>query len=77
MMESIYRHRNLRLRRRLSNECFEALLISSNVNCRYLSGFTGSNGYLLITGDEGFLFTDFRYVEQARKQCPGFEIVVT
>ena len=75
MIQSVYRNRILRLKKRLSSESFESVLISSKANCRYLSGFTGSNGYLLITEKEDLLFTDFRYVEQAKKECLGFETV--
>ena len=35
------------------------------VNVRYLSGFTGSAGFLLVTGDDLLLVTDGRYGEQA------------
>ena len=46
----------------------DAFLVSSLVNVRYLSGFTGSNGCLLISGNKDFLFTDSRYIEQGREQ---------
>ncbi len=42
---------------------------------RYLSGFTGSEGMLLVLRDKAYLCTDFRYVEQAAKQARGWEIV--
>jgi Xaa-Pro aminopeptidase len=43
-------------------------------NRRYLSGFTGSTGWLLISADEAFIVVDFRYVEQAEAECPGFTV---
>ena len=43
-------------------------------NRRYLSGFTGSAGYLLISQTEAVLATDFRYIEQAGKQAPDFKV---
>lgn len=52
----------------------DGLLISSAVNRRWLSGFTGSNGWLLITHDSAYLATDFRYWEQASEQSPDFEL---
>ncbi|MFL6351259.1 MAG: M24 family metallopeptidase [Bryobacteraceae bacterium] len=42
-----------------------ALVITALPNVRYLSGFTGSNAALLITGDRSLLFTDPRYEIQA------------
>jgi len=52
----------------------DGLLITENVNIRYLSGFTGSYAVLLITGDTAFLLTDTRYVEQADEEVPGFAV---
>jgi len=45
-----------------------ALLITALPNVRYLSGFTGSNGALLLTGDRALLFTDPRYESQASQE---------
>ena len=53
----------------------DGVLISDANNRRYLSGFTGSAGHLLITRGAAVLLTDFRYVEQAGLQAPGFEAV--
>jgi Xaa-Pro aminopeptidase len=39
----------------------EALLVSSPANVHYLTGFTGSNGLLLLTPAESHFFTDPRY----------------
>ena len=54
-----------RLRALLAERGLDGVLISNGENRRYLSGFTGSAGYLLISGDSSVLGTDFRYVEQA------------
>lgn len=53
----------------------EAFFVSDPFNRRYLSGFTGSAGYLLITASHAWLLTDFRYEEAARQEAPDFEIV--
>lgn len=63
------------LRRLLAETGFEALLVSKPENRYYLSGFTGSSGWLLISPKVSLLFTDFRYVEQAAQQAPEFEMV--
>jgi Xaa-Pro aminopeptidase len=47
----------------------DALLVSALPNIRYLSGFTGSNGLLLVTPDSETLFTDPRYTIQASEEC--------
>lgn len=50
------------------------MLVTSLVNVRYLTGFTGSNGAALIGPDRRVFLTDFRYVEQAAAQVdPSFE----
>lgn len=54
---------------------YEAVFITRPENRAYLSGFTGSFGYLLITDSEAVIFTDGRYVEQASQQSPGWKVV--
>ena len=63
-----------RLRALLAERGLDGVLISNGENRRYLSGFTGSAGYLLISGDDSVLGTDFRYVEQAGDQSPEFRV---
>jgi Xaa-Pro aminopeptidase len=43
----------------------DALLVSSPANVRYLSDYTGSNGFILITRDQAHFFTDPRYAIEA------------
>ncbi|MES0279160.1 MAG: aminopeptidase P family N-terminal domain-containing protein, partial [Dehalococcoidales bacterium] len=64
-----------RLRRLLAGKKMEALLVSQPDNRRYLSGFDGSAGLLLITRRDNVLATDSRYTEQARRQAPDYEIL--
>jgi Xaa-Pro aminopeptidase len=54
----------------------EAALVTRLVNVRYLTGFTGSNAALLVTGDSAYLATDGRYTTQAAAQAPDLEVVV-
>ncbi len=66
-----------RLRPKLGEQGLDAIFISSPENRRYLSGFTGSAGYLLIPAapaEVGVLATDFRYTEQAGQQAPDFRV---
>lgn len=52
----------------------DAVLITSPANRRWLSGFTGSAGSLLVSRDHAILSTDSRYWEQAERQAPSFEV---
>jgi Xaa-Pro aminopeptidase len=70
-----------RLRQKMAEVGLDGLLVSSPVedtfgnigaNRRYLSGFTGSVGYLLITQEAAFIAVDFRYHEQAQHEAPSF-----
>ena len=63
------------LRSILRDKKLDAFLISHPENRRYLSGFTGSAGFLFISFDKAILATDFRYTEQANRQSPDFEIL--
>lgn len=64
-----------RLVTQLPERELDALLISAPENRRYISGFTGSAGYLLIAPDRAVLVTDSRYMEQATKQAPDFQVM--
>ena len=54
----------------------EAALVTSLVNVRYLTGFTGSNAALLLTDRDAVLATDGRYTTQAGTQAPDVEILL-
>lgn len=62
------------LRKKLAEEKLAGLLVTDKINRRYLCGFTGSNGLLLVTEKELRLFVDGRYTQQAQQQTRGVEI---
>lgn len=64
-----------KLRQSLTHQELDVLLVSQPENRRYLSGFTGSTGWLLISASNAFLAVDFRYVEQAKSEVPDFEVI--
>lgn len=64
-----------KLRDLLVDNKIDALLVTSASNRRYITAFTGSAGYALITKDNAFLITDFRYIDQAKVQTKDFEVI--
>ncbi|NLN83979.1 MAG: aminopeptidase P family protein [Firmicutes bacterium] len=64
-----------RLRQSLQDQNLDVLLVTNVQNRAYLSGFTGSAGWLLISQDRADLLTDFRYYEQAEQQAPNFNLI--
>lgn len=63
-----------KLKEKLSNKNIDSCLIFKPENRRYLSKFTGTTGYVLITKKRNIFATDFRYVQQANEQCSEFEV---
>lgn len=64
--------------RRLDEAGLDGLLLTHPPNLRYLSGFTGSAGMLLLSRDGAVLVTDGRYAEQAdREVAVGVQVVVS
>ena len=75
-----------RLREKMADVGLDGFLVGAPVedtfhthaaNRRYLSGFTGSTGWLLITADSAFIAVDFRYIEQAQREAPQFTLFRT
>jgi Xaa-Pro aminopeptidase len=64
-----------KLRQALEPAGVDGVLITQPENRRYLSGFSGSAGALLVTQTETALITDGRYWAQVEEQCPGVELV--
>jgi Xaa-Pro aminopeptidase len=63
-----------KIRQLLKRKKIDAVIITNPYNRRYLSGFDGSAGVLLISLEKALLITDFRYVEQAAAQAKQFTI---
>jgi len=61
-------HRLKKLRRQLSRRRLDCLLVTGKENIYYLSGFSGDDNWLLVTGDRAFLITDFRYRGRAEEE---------
>ena len=54
-------------------EDLDALLVTEPANLRYVTGFTGSNGFAVVGPDVRRFVTDFRYVEQAKAEVADFD----
>jgi Xaa-Pro aminopeptidase len=63
------------LRQHFEHLHIDGILISQPENRKYLSKFSGSDGWLFITGGSACLAVDSRYTEQARNETSAFEIV--
>ena len=63
------------VREKLEELDLDALLVTNMYNVRYLANFTGTTGLVVITKEEAYFITDFRYTEQAAAQAQGFEII--
>jgi Xaa-Pro aminopeptidase len=68
--------RQRKLREHLATTRFDALLISHLPNIRYLCGFTGSAGLLLVEEADSVFFTDVRYDTQAHDEVKGAKVVI-
>jgi Xaa-Pro aminopeptidase len=71
-----HRGRQQRLQDSLSIHRLDALLVTHPPNLRYLCGFTGSSGALLLTEKKAVFITDGRYTEQARSEVRSAKIVI-
>src|SRR6056297_1200573 len=69
------RNRINKLKKHLSLASSEGVLLSKPVNIRYYSSFTGTSGFIYSDSKNDYFLTDSRYVEQANKQCEGFEVI--
>src|SRR5580658_11068913 len=71
-----YKLRQNGLRKRLASCGLDGLLVTHLANIRYLCGFTGSAGLLLVEEAGSVFFTDVRYDTQAHEEVKGAKVVV-
>jgi len=71
-----YQSRVARIREALQKKRLDGFLVTDIYNVRYLTGFTGSSGFALITKKDCILLTDFRYKEQSEKETQSWDIVI-
>lgn len=64
-----------RVKTKLPEGC--ALVVTSNINQRWLTGFDYTDGFVIVTKKSSYLITDFRYIEAAQAQAAaGFEVIM-
>lgn len=64
------------LRRQMKKAGLDALLVTHLPDVRYLCGFTGSNAVLAVTAKRAAMFTDGRYIAQAKEETQGARVVI-
>ena len=68
--------RRNKVRRVAAKQKLSALLITNPINVRYLTGFTGGSGYLVIQPDGDTILSDPRFTIQIEEECPGLEAMI-
>lgn len=68
------KNRRAKLERFFNSYDVDAILLTNLLNIRYLCGFSGSEGALLLTRDTGWFLCDSRYTEQAAKEVVDVEV---
>jgi Xaa-Pro dipeptidase len=78
MLGPDYAARREQVRAVVADRQLHALVVTNPANVRYLSGFTGSNGAVLIgaRAQDDRLASDFRYITQAGQESPGLRLLV-
>ncbi len=66
----VYRHRISSVREQMRSRNIDCLLVSCPENVRYLVGFAGSSGWVLVTINDVVLATDARYLERVHLEQP-------
>jgi len=65
-----------KLRKLLSKAKGDALLVTTETNVTYLTGFTGDSSYLLLMPEGEVLISDMRYTTQLEEECPGLKLEI-
>jgi len=65
-----------RLKELMKKERVDSLLVTRREDIRYLTGFTGSSGSLLVSNGKPCLITDFRYQLQSRRESAGVTVLI-
>lgn len=65
-----------KIQQALRRRGIDFLFVADRYNIAYISGFTGSYSYIIVSSQEAFFFTDDRYLQRAKKELGGiFNII--
>ena len=65
-----------KVRNKLGTMGLDGMYVTNLTNVRYLTGFTGSAGSVLILEKNQYFFTDGRYIEQSKEQVKNSQIYI-
>lgn len=76
-MQEIYKKRVKIIQKQIKSNKWDTLWLINSENVTYLSGYTGSNGWLIVPkAGKALLLTDGRYAEQVKRECPGSDSLI-
>lgn len=75
MENSFYEIRQGSVRKVMDSHQLDGILFNSLENIRYLCGFTGSDGAVILTQKESYFLTDSRYWTQAEAEVKGSQVI--
>ena len=73
----MYKNRIGKIQAQLIKENLDGLLVTRLAHIRYLCGYSGSSGLLIIRRNDAHFLTDFRYKDQAAKEVKGARVMIT
>ena len=73
---NVHESRCKNLRKLIQQEKIDGLLVTNFTNVSYLTGFSGDDSYLLVSGDSQLLLSDPRYTIQLQEECPGLNCFI-
>ncbi|WP_076791743.1 Xaa-Pro peptidase family protein [Chlorobium sp. KB01] len=77
-MDKIYREASLKMvLGKMMAQALDACIITDLSVIRWLTGFSGSSARMIVTREKSWLFTDFRYKEQASREVSVAETVIS
>lgn len=65
------------LRENMADHGLDAMFLHQRENVLYITGFSGTTGGLYVTENHAYVLVDSRYEEQAKEQCPDFEVILS
>ncbi|MGI2259982.1 M24 family metallopeptidase [Shewanella sp. GXUN23E] len=74
-LQPVLEKRQAALRAGMAARGLDSLLLFGYENIRYISGFSGHAAYLVLSQQDAFLISDYRYAERAKAESVGVEVI--